>query len=91
MAGKWHLDINKDSQDWFEETLLNGNEGEYLFDMSLGSNHEKTNLINNNSELVKELRDELESWVSTFQRNPYLSTSTPSSVEKQWYDYHLAD
>lgn len=55
--------------------LLNGNEGEYLFDMSLGSNHEKTNLINNNSELVKELRDELESWVSTLQRNPHLSSS----------------
>lgn len=71
--------------------LLNGNKGEYLFDMSVGGSHENTNLISSNSELAGELRSELSNWASSLQRNPYISNLSPSAIEEQWYDYHLPE
>lgn len=71
--------------------LLNGTKGEYLFDMSVGSNHEQENLISSNPELVTELRAELESWADTLPRSPGISTLAPNTIERQWYDYHVPD
>ena len=58
--------------------LLNGNRDEYLFDMSIGGNHEKANLVSSNAALVAELRSELVSWTGTLQRRPDISRTSPS-------------
>lgn len=71
--------------------LRNGDDGEYLFDMSEGSLHETDNKISENRSIANELYQDLNSWASTLSREPGLTLSNPGDIEKQWYDFYFSN
>jgi len=67
--------------------LRAGGDREYLFNLE-SSEHETRNVIGSHAGIAQSLRNELDAWDATLQRD-YFDEEFLYDSEQQWYDYYL--